>query len=763
MPIRKETNWELIVSGDELAAVARERAKEKEEATIPNNELKTYIDNGWSIKKEGKRKTKIEKNKKIGDSFEDELWTIFYKMGFKYMNSTNKFALSYSDDKSLSKQVDIVAIDDEVALLIECKETATDANKKSWDKEINEIGNLQNKLFAEIRKQFPSRKCRYIFAVKNYILGKQDKDRLVEDNISFFDYNAVLYYKSLANYLGSASKYQLLGSLFAKQEIKNMNNVIPAIKGKMGGLWYYAFLLEPETLLKIGYVLHRTNANNDYDELLPSYQRLIKKERLKAVREFINNGGYFPNSIIISIDTPKGNSKLQFDQVDKSNVGETSAKLGMLHLPKTYQSAYIIDGQHRLYGYSDSDYATNNQIPVVAFENLDKTKQLQLFMEINENQKAVPKALRNILEIDINRDSKDMIKQRKALMGLIGKRLGEDSNSPLYGRVIIGEDAQTSKCCITLENIKLALEKTHFFNRYKKNNAIEKKGIFDYPNADSTMAAFYPFFLKCLQNVVNECKEEWYQVDSFIAKNNGIAGIIRIIDDIVCILVEKDNDLKKDLNKLYEESQYFLLLLATTINEMPPEKKEKIRSARGASAIDTSYHTIQVIMHEKDASFTNKDIDDYYVEHVTNYNDEAMPQIQRIKRFFVEYIKKEIATDESWMNRFLSEEHENDLMNRVSVQNNSNKRKGINSNVEVWDLFSLNDVVEMIKNGSNWSTLFKPLFAKISIDINKIEAISKLKSIHEQEMRVINKTHITLSDYNVIKNIYEKINDGTEE
>ena len=55
--------------------------------------------------------------------------------------------------------------------------------------------------------------------------------------------------------------------------------------------------MTPEKLLKIGYVLHKTNANNDYDSLLPSYQRLIKRERLANVKKFINEGNFFPTTL----------------------------------------------------------------------------------------------------------------------------------------------------------------------------------------------------------------------------------------------------------------------------------------------------------------------------------------------------------------------------------------------------------------------------------------------------------------------------------
>ena len=67
-----------------------------------------------------------------------------------------------------------------------------------------------------------------------------------EHGIIYFDYSAILYYKALVNHLGKAAKYQLLGQIFSGQKISGMDMKIPAIKGKMGGLTYYSFVMTPE-------------------------------------------------------------------------------------------------------------------------------------------------------------------------------------------------------------------------------------------------------------------------------------------------------------------------------------------------------------------------------------------------------------------------------------------------------------------------------------------------------------------------------------
>lgn len=257
---------------------------------------------------------------------------------------------------------------------------------------------------------------------------ESDKDLMDECGIAHFDEKTIKYYEELVKHLGSSSRYQLLGSLFANKTIRGMDNRIPAIQGKMGGYTYYAFSIQPEILLKIGYVLHRSEAN---EGMMPTYQRIIKKARLKSVHEFIENKGFFPNSLLISVDTKK-KRPMQFDLSDKQG-SDGVTKLGILHLPNEYRSAYIIDGQHRLYGYSDSKYAKTNSIPVVAFENMDQKEQVKLFMEINENQKAVSKNLRNTLNADLLWVSDNPIERREALRSRIAQDLGDKELRASYG------------------------------------------------------------------------------------------------------------------------------------------------------------------------------------------------------------------------------------------------------------------------------------------------------------------------------------------
>ena len=99
---------------------------------------------------------------------------------------------------------------------------------------------------------------------------------------------------------------------------------------------------------------------------------------------------------------------------------------------------------------------------MVAFVNLDKDKQVELFMEINENQKAVSKNLQNTLNADLLWTSEDKNKQRKALRLNIAQRLVSYNHLHFFNRVIIGENETSAYCCLTIDTIENALKSTHF-------------------------------------------------------------------------------------------------------------------------------------------------------------------------------------------------------------------------------------------------------------------------------------------------------------
>lgn len=745
-----------LLSNDELIDECQLRKKESIEVKASYDEIEEKESNGWQIKKQYKNGSAIMfKEKNPNDMLKDRLWMIFYKMGFNKLSKNENIDLNIGKEEyQFQKSVDIIAMDDETCLFIDCVVSKNFDRVTSFSERIETMNKAFRYFCNSIKEKYGDRKCKYILATHNYLLSENDVELLKKYKISYFDDESIDYYQALVEHLNSAARYQLLGNLFSKTTIKGMDERVPAIEGKMGNLTYYSFLIEPERLLKIGYVLHRNKANHDQ---MPTYQRLIKKDRLKSIREYVDNGGFFPNSLIISIDSKEG--KLRFEKAQQNLQGAHS-RLGTLYLPKEYQTAYIIDGQHRLYGYSDSKYASTDTIPVIAFVDLDKDKQVKMFMDINENQKPVSKTLRNILNIDLNWSSDVLSKRREAIILNICQSLGENPNSPLFGRVITGEDSVNEKRCITIEYLKTAIEKTNLFNKYNKKNEITEKGLLDLIESEKTYGRIYKYLRDCLQVIADICKDEWEKGSSgYLTINNTIVGLIRVIGDITNIVYKDMHINLDDLNAddLYQNSTELLLDFADTINELSLEKRNEIKSAKGGAAKEISYRILQVALHMHQPKFTNPDLEKYIEENCTNYNEEALIEILHIKETILNETKEKLLNMLDWENLYFPEELSIKLNQKVTAQNIKNNRSGNNVITDIWNVIDFDDLCKIFNYKSNWSTLFKNLFINKGMNQTRLEIVSAIKSVQSSEAKINNGKQITKTEYEMIHKFYSNI------
>lgn len=696
------TDWSKLLSRAEVPNALRERKKTYKEKTIWRKVLEDEENEGWKFLKDTKNpdKIKVFKDKPSDEQFENRLWVLFAQMGFTQLNRDRHFNITYtSEGASHSKQIDVFAVDDETVLVIECKCAETRKDGK-FKKDLEAINGYKNGVRAEIDKCFPNHNVKFIFATHNYIIGDSDRDLMKQFKIAHFDDKTIKYYEELVKHLGGCSRYQLLGALFANQKIKGMDNRIPAIQGKMGGYTYYSFSIQPEVLLKIGYVLHRSEANED---MMPTYQRIIKKTRLKSVHDFIENKGFFPNSLLISIDTDR---PLQFDLADKQGT-DGIAKLGILHLPNLYRTAFIIDGQHRLYGYSDSKYAKTNSIPVVAFENMDQKEQVKLFMEINENQKAVSKNLRNTLNADLLWVSENPSERREALRSRLAQELGDNIASPLKDRVIIGEDQSDDVRCITLEMICSAIKDASYLSKYNKDGSLQKIGYLDTDNNDKTIKILQKYIFGCFNYLKELLPEEWEKnpkQDGIILFNNAIGGFIRLFDDIALKLIEDGNDPNK-MDDFLDETQYYLDPLKNYFLGLSGTAKLELRSSYGGNGPKDYWRNLEKAVHDARPNFIPTGYEKYWEDHDKSHLDDSVRIMttaeQSARKYIIEKLK-EYGSD------WVREIPEKIYTNACSAQSKHKYKTG--EDKEVWDFFTMSDLSVIIQYGNKWSTLFEKVF-----------------------------------------------------
>lgn len=691
-----------LVGQNDIPKLLKQRKRETLIENIHPEEKDSFLSKGWEIEKEFKNSIRMKKNKSTDVAFEDEVWSLFALMGYKFLNKDRNFHLPYDkNNPKQTKQIDVFAKDDETILIIECKSSET--NKRGdFKKELESYQGILDGLRKSIQALFPRTKFKFkfILATKNLSLSEDDAKRLEKLRGIHLNEENIEYFFELHSQLGIASRYQFLGNIFEGQEIPEMENKIPAVRGKMGGHTYFSFATEPENILKIGYVLHRNKANIN---MMPTYQRLIKKSRLKSVNQFIENGGYFPNSIVISIDA----KNCHFDPAN-TQVASTISDVGILHLPKKYKSAYIIDGQHRLYGYSDSEYKTKNTIPVVAFVNLSRDEQVQLFMQINENQKSVSKDLRETLNSDLKWTSDRLDERLDALTSRIAIQMGEKRNSSLYDKITVGQDKRD----LTIQNIKLALKRSKFIGKISKNK-IEELGLIYNGDLDVSFDRLLDYLIRSIQYLASNIEEEWNNdINPIIVTNNGIYGLILILSDILSHI--KENDIldisSSNVKTIVSETETFLDPLIQYVKTIKPEDRDHLKKLYGAGGSTQYWRIFQKVVKDTHKEFNPDGFEEFQTKQEKEFNNNAFALIGELESFLKTDFKDKL---ESHFGRKWFEKGVPPKIAEKALSDTFNKNKDIedeDKEVEPWDCLTIIAYREIAQK--NWPTIFDKEYTK---------------------------------------------------
>jgi DGQHR domain-containing protein len=102
----------------------------------------------------------------------------------------------------------------------------------------------------------------------------------------------------------------------------------------------------------------------------------------------------------------------------------------------------ILDGQHRVYGFSKSKSIL--RVPVIIYTGLSRKQESRLFIDINSKQKGVPTEL--LLDIKRMADYENSTEQ---LLRDIFDTFHDDPNSALYGKLSPASKAKTKISRVT--------------------------------------------------------------------------------------------------------------------------------------------------------------------------------------------------------------------------------------------------------------------------------------------------------------------------
>lgn len=322
---------------------------------------------------------------------------------------------------------------------------------------------------------------------------------------------------------------------------------IPAVLFYISNKPAYAFGLSAKELLEICFISRRYK-----NEL--GFQRAIDKSRVQKIKEAIIRGGVlaFPNSILINSDPT-----LLAQKPSRSSCPANVT----INIPQDYSSCKVIDGQHRLLGFSqvDDEIARSYSLPVVAFEGLTDAEEIQTFIVINTEQRRVDTNLVLLLKSDIDYSSTDYNYIDKIAVNVV-KKLYRDSC--LARKIYMGyADQDRNTTCVTLNTLVTAMKQNKFVSR---ENALFQNSVDD----EET-----PFReIRLLFGIMSACHFPYFleSTDHFFLTNRGLRILFRFVNlyhrnlkahNITMTRVEAiaqlgeiiNEELKEKLNEYYGE------------------------------------------------------------------------------------------------------------------------------------------------------------------------------------------------------------------
>ncbi|MDP3013858.1 MAG: DGQHR domain-containing protein, partial [Candidatus Subteraquimicrobiales bacterium] len=420
--------------------LARAKGHDYETKTVHPLLVEEALSEGWNVDKKNAKSVRLKRKKSHGNHLEDRVWSLLYRMGFSHLSGDGggSLVVNPKDPDGPKTQIDVVGIDAEIAVAIECKSAEKQSRRPQFQEELGKHALIHDRFANTVNAQYDAPfKRRVVLAMflSNISLSENDRARAQEAKVLLFDERDLNYYESLVSHVGPAAKYQFFADMLPGKTVPGLAIRVPAIRTKMGGSFCFTFSISPEYLLKIAYVSHRSKGKaSDVN----TYQRMLSKSRLSKIRQYISNAGIFPTNIVVNLEKETKNKRLRFEPIHQETDPATdpdSGLLGWLDIRPAYKSAWIIDGQHRLFAYSGHEKAAKGLLSVLAFEGLAPSKQAELFIDINAKQKSVKQSLLQELYAELHWDAEEPAVRVRAIVSKAIQDLDADPDSALYHRI----------------------------------------------------------------------------------------------------------------------------------------------------------------------------------------------------------------------------------------------------------------------------------------------------------------------------------------
>ena len=691
-----------------LQGVARAKNRNFITKTLRNQLVDEALQEGWAMDQQFTNSSRLKKPKAHFTILEDRVWMLLYRMGFGYLSNASGAILPTSGkaEDGPKTKLDVVGIDDEVALAIECKSAEKPSRRPQFQEELGKLALVRQSFANSVNNQYANKVKRQVVLVmflSNVILSENDRVRARDNNILIFDEKDLTYYEALVRHSGPVAKYQLFADMLPGKSVTGLEIKVPAIRVKIGGSYAYTFCIAPSYLLKIAYVSHRAKGKGAD---INTYQRMIRKSRLSRIREYINDGGVFPTNIVINLDK-KSVDFHRMQQVTEGDIDTHRGIFGWLDIRPAYGSAWVIDGQHRLFAYSGEEKANSDLLPVLAFENLKPSEQANLFVEINSKQKAVKQSLLNELFAELKWDSDDPKERIAAIISKSFQTMNADAESPLYAKIVPVDTAKDITKCISLTSLCSATDKCNFYVRRVRHSQVPEYGPFWQGDNDATLRRTV-YILSNWLSIVQSKTEDWWAKGAGdgggLAMNEGIMTLIRVLGSVFDFFEASGQKLVHlDDEDLIESVRRYGEALGDYLASMSSQERTEFRRFRAEQGIRARMMRCQKGIRDRIPEFNPDGLDKYLEEEKAQTNQKANVITDYIEatlqQVIIEELQREYGEDRSqWWIQGVPKTIRVEATNRWEEDNH---KRG-----EPWYYFNLIDYRKIAT--ANW-----PVFEKL--------------------------------------------------
>jgi DGQHR domain-containing protein len=752
----------LVVDKAARIAEYKKRKTRYDLQTISTSRAGELLNQGWERVPSKGQQVRLKRQKPFDELLENDFWSVLYLFGYPNLNAGRRFTVELSQygAKSITKQIDVLAFDDETVVVAECKACEV-RSKRSLRKDIGEFGANKGAIAQAVRAQvggIDTQKFLWLFVTRNIEWSDTDKGLAAQHNIRVITDTDLRYFSEIAKRLGPSGRYQFHAYYLSNAKVDALKDVkVPAIKTKIGGHHAYFFVAPAKKLLPIAYVSHRDLRD---PEAVPSYQRLVTRSRLQSVAKFIKEGGYFPNAIIVNLK-----NNVRFDLAAPQT--EDGTTMGTLYLPSDYKSVWIIDGQHRLYGYAElAEENPSHRVPVIAFQNMPAEEEGRLFKTINSQQKKVAPGLLDELQGEQDLHSEDRQRQTRAIAARIIEQLRSDVGGPFEERFKNTDLPDGPERTLTITSIVNAIVSSGLIGRIKPKPARFIQGPLtgDKPAATiNTAASVLSDYFDLIRqaNIVR-----WDAGKAgMLCTNVAVEAYVKLLGELCSFMRSDTGNDPRDLDEtelLTELARYLAPVLAVVGTASDPEFSSRFKVPFGSGGPARYFHQLTNIVKTEFPTFTPLGYEDFVKEHEEEQAKRADQQVRAIQEqvpaFIVQRLKEAFEGD-----KFLQQAVKNkDILSEAF-------KKQVASDVDdqgpLETYIDFIDFRKIVESKENWPTFSDALSVKLPDEshaarhlkwfdeVNRIRRIPAHpfgKKYKDKDIEILDCVFVTLTERRVI-------------